>query len=90
MSTPANNALETGTTTVFLLQHVHEFEDGHEEVKLIGVFSSEALARAAQQRVSGQPGFRDLPEGFEISEHRVDGDIGWPEGYITVQPGEES
>lgn len=73
-------------STVFLLQHVHEFDDGHEDVKLIGVFSTEALARAAQQRVSDQPGFRDLPDGFAISEHHVDGDGGWPEGYVTLQP----
>ena len=76
-------------STVFLLQHVHEFDDGHEDVKLIGVFSSEALARAAQQRLSDQPGFRELPDGFDVSEHRIDGHIGWPEGYITVQPDQE-
>jgi hypothetical protein len=76
-------------STVFVLQHVHEFDDGHEDVKLIGVFSSEVLARAAQQRVSDQPGFRDLPDGFDISEHHVDGVIGWSEGYVTVQPGQE-
>jgi hypothetical protein len=75
-------------STVFLLQHVHEFDDGREDVKLIGVFSSEALARDAQRRVSDQPGFRDRPHGFDISEHQIDGDIGWPEGYVTVQPGE--
>jgi hypothetical protein len=76
-------------STVFLLQHVHEFDDGHEEVKLIGVFSSEALARAAQQRVADQPGFRDLPDGFDISEHQIDGPIGWSEGYVSVPPGEK-
>lgn len=76
-------------STVFLLQHVHEFDDGHEDVKLIGVFSTEALAYAAQQRVADQPGFRDLSEGFDISEYDIDGNIGWPEGYVTVQPGEE-
>ena len=76
-------------STVFLLQHVHEFDDGHEDVKLIGVFSTEALARAAQQRVADQPGFRDLPDGFDISEQEVDGTIDWPEGYVIVQPGEE-
>ena len=75
--------------TVFLLQHVHEFDDGHEDVKRIGIFSSEALARAAQRRVADQPGFRDHPEGFDISEQQVDGPIGWPEGYVTIQPGEE-
>jgi hypothetical protein len=77
-------------TTVFLLQHVHEFEDGHEDVKLIGVFSSEALARAAQQKVADQPGFRDLPAGFEISECRVDDDhLEWSQGYVTLRPDEE-
>ena len=76
-------------STVFLLQHVHEFDDGHEDVKLIGVFSTGALARAAQQKVADQPGFRDLPEGFEISEHQVDETTGWPEGYVNVQSGEE-
>jgi hypothetical protein len=74
--------------TVFLLQHVHEFDDGHEDVKLIGVFSSEGLAGAAQQQVAEQPGFRDLPDGFCISEHDVDGQIGWPQGYVTILPGE--
>jgi len=76
-------------STVFLLLHVHTFDDGHEDVKLIGVFSSEALARAAQQRVADQPGFRDLPDGFEISEHRVDSGNGWPEGHVTIQPGDD-
>lgn len=69
--------------TVYLLEHIHEFEDGHECVKLIGVFSSKALAQAAQ------PGFQDLPQDFCISEHQVDGRIGWLEGYVTIQPDEE-
>jgi hypothetical protein len=75
--------------TVWLLQHAHEFEDGHEDVKLIGIFSSEALALAAQKQVASQPGFRDLPDGFDVSEHQVDGPAGWPDGYVTLQPGEE-
>jgi hypothetical protein len=73
-------------STVFLLQHVHEFDDGHECVKMIGVFSGAALARAAQQAVADQPGFRECPAGFCISEHEVDGPLGWPEGYVTVTP----
>ena len=76
-------------STVHLLFHVHEFDDGHEDVKLIGVFSSEALARAAQQQVADQPGFRESHEGFEINEHQVDGAIGWSEGFITLMTGEE-
>ena len=74
---------------VYLLQHVHEFDDGHECVALIGIFSSEALAQAAQRQVADQPGFRDMPDGFCISGHEVDGRIGWPEGYVTLKPGEE-
>ena len=66
---------------VFSLEHVHEFDDGHEDVKLIGVYSSRERAEAALQRVAGQPGFRDRPEGFSISEVRVDQDH-WVEGYI--------
>jgi hypothetical protein len=68
--------------SIWLLQHVHKFEDGHECVKLIGAYTSEALAAEAKQRVLNQPGFRDLPEGFEISEVLLNRD-GWVEGYDT-------
>jgi hypothetical protein len=74
-------------TSVWLLEHVHEFEDGHESVKLIGVFRTRQEAEAARSTVSDQPGFRDLPEGFSISEAQL-GRIGWLEGYVTLQPGE--
>jgi hypothetical protein len=71
--------------TVYLLEHVHEFDDGHEDVKLIGIYTSEALAvRAKEHRVT-QPGFCDLPDGFVISEQVLDDDhAGWPEGYAIV------
>lgn len=71
--------------SVWLLHHVHEFEDGHEDVKLIGVFTTRKEAEAAQRRVADQPGFRDLPDGFSIDEAEV-GQIGWLEGYVTVNP----
>lgn len=73
--------------SVWLLHHVHEFEDGHEDVKLIGVFATRDEAEAAQQRVAGQPGFRDLPDGFSIDEH-VLGRLDWLEGYVALQPGD--
>ncbi len=69
---------------VWTLHHVHEFDDGHECVKLIGIFSSESLALAAERKVQDQPGFRDLPDGFEINAHSLD-QLGWLEGYITIQ-----
>ena len=38
---------------VFLLWHVHRHVDGHEDEKLIGVYSTEQDAVAARQRVHG-------------------------------------
>jgi hypothetical protein len=78
-----------GKLTVYLLEHLHEFEDGHEETKIIGIFSTREKAQAALDRVRDQPGFRERPEGFDISENEVDPDIlGWTEGYVTIRPGE--
>ena len=74
--------------TGYLLHHVHEFEDGHQDAKLIGVFSSRDYARAAQHQVQDQPGFRDSPEGFIIGEMKVDR-VEWRDGYVTIHPGEE-
>jgi hypothetical protein len=69
--------------SVFVLQHVHSLEDGVEDVKLIGVYSSREKAREAVARVGRLPGFADAPEGFHIDEYRVDQDH-WLEGYVTV------
>ena len=74
--------------TVYLLHHVHEFEDGHEDFKMIGVFSTEQRAKDALGLVKDQPGFRECPEGFEISEAELD-TMEWLEGFVTLQPGEE-
>jgi hypothetical protein len=74
--------------TVWLLQHVHDFDNGHDDIKLIGVYSCEKDAIDAQIQVADQPGFRETPEGFCISEHRL-GHSSWLEGYVTIYPGEE-
>lgn len=68
---------------VFVLQHIHEFEDGAEEVKMIGVYSSQESAEQAVQRLVLQAGFCDTPEGFHIDRYRLDKDH-WTEGYVTV------
>jgi len=76
--------------TVFVLEHVHEFaECGHDDVKGIGIFTTRALAEAALERARRQPGFRDLPEGFVISEYELDSDeVGWSKGLVSIRPGE--
>jgi len=67
---------------MFLLWHVHEFPEGEEDAKLIGVYSSRELAEEAQQRALVQPGFRDAPTGFCIAGYTVNQDH-WQEGYVT-------
>jgi hypothetical protein len=73
---------ETAMSNVYVVQHVHEFVDGHEDVKFIGVYSSRHNAEAAVQRLLSAPGFSDAPEGFDISEYGLDTDH-WTEGYCS-------
>jgi hypothetical protein len=67
---------------VYMVQHTHVHEDGREDVKILGVYSSEPLAQAAVRRAHALPGFRDLPNGFEVVKIRVDRDE-WSEGFKT-------
>jgi hypothetical protein len=70
-------------TKAYVLQHVHSFEDGTEDVKFIGVYSSREHAEAAIKRLGQAPGFSDAPAGFHIDEYQVDKDQ-WVEGYSTL------
>lgn len=69
--------------TVYVLHHVHSFEDGSEDVKLIGVYASHADAQAAIERLKNQPGFVEQPDGFHIGSYPLGKDH-WPQGYVTV------
>lgn len=71
--------------SVYILWHVHTDEklDGGEDVKLLGVFSSQEKALEAQTTASALPGFRDDLLGFEISMYKID-EVHWQEGYVTV------
>jgi homoserine kinase type II len=69
--------------SVFVLQHVHSLDDGAEDVKFIGVYSSREKAQEAVARLAGLPGFADAPDGFHIDEYRLDQD-NWAEGYVTA------
>jgi hypothetical protein len=74
--------------TVYLLWHEYETDDGRDEEKFIGVYSTEEMAQRAIEQLRNQPGFKDIPEGFKIYPNIVD-ETGWPEGFVTVMPGEE-
>ena len=69
--------------SVWVVMHVHEFSEDREDIKMIGVYSSEAEAHRAVIRLSTQPGFKDLPECFSVTEYPLDKDH-WTEGYVTV------
>ena len=70
-------------TTVYILHHVmREFEDD-EDVKLIGVYSSDENAQSAIKRVGEQPGFSENLSGFQISHYELNKDQ-WREGFVTV------
>jgi hypothetical protein len=70
-------------TSVYVLQHVHSFDDGTEDVKFIGVYSSRENAKAAIARIGHNPGFSEAPAGFHIDEYQMDKDQ-WVEGYSTL------
>lgn len=68
----------------------HRDEDGHvinldedEDLKVIGVYSSEQLADEAIGRARLLVGFRDEPDCFVVSEYEVDEDK-WTDGFVTV------
>ncbi|TSJ43102.1 hypothetical protein FO440_02630 [Mucilaginibacter corticis] len=72
-------------TKVYLLYHTH-FDKrliSGEDVKLIGVYSSEEKAKAAQARTETLPGFKDAKAGFEITINIIDKDE-WTSGFITA------
>ena len=68
----------------FILHHEYEWCN-RDEIKLLGVYATEPDAQAAMLRLREQPGFRDWPDGFTITEYEVGVDH-WTEGFITDVP----
>ncbi len=65
-----------------VVHHVHVHDEGREDLKLVGVYSSAARAAEAIARARLLPGFRDLPDGFGATAYTLDVD-GWTSGYRT-------
>ena len=70
---------------VYVVQHVHIINDDEEDVKMIGVYSTEQLGHEVVARLLLQPGFYDVPDGFHVDRYELDKDH-WTEGFITVNP----
>lgn len=69
---------------IYVLHHVHEFEDGNEDVKLLGIFSSEKKAMEMIKEYKKIPGFKDYSEGFSINKYIID-KAEWLEGFVTLE-----
>ena len=67
---------------VFVLTHAHQLSPDREDVKLIGVYSTERRATAAVDRAKLLPGFAQIPEGFHVQCYPLDKDH-WAEGFVT-------
>lgn len=52
-------------------------------VKVIGIYSSEALAEEAMERARVLPGFIEQPDCFTIERYDVDKDH-WPRGFVRL------
>ena len=69
--------------SVFLLFHTHHFENGEDNEKLLGVYSSRELAeKKIENKYKKLPGFCEEGGEFIIDEYEIDQD-NWEEGYVT-------
>ena len=64
-----------------LLWFVKEEGPTNDTELLIGIYSSEAAARAAIERLRTKPGFANFPQGFQIHPRQLDSDS-WTEGFV--------
>ena len=66
--------------TVYMLQYHVALSDRIEKI-LIGLYGTEAEARAAQLRMQDKRGFIDCPEGFRIEPYVLNKEH-WVEGCL--------
>lgn len=69
--------------SVILLWHINRIDKEDEDEKLIGVYQSKELAKAAMQRLKDKPGFSETPDGFVYDKYEINKDH-WETGFIEV------
>jgi len=57
-------------------------EEFGDDVKLLGVYSSDALAKERIDSAKHLPGFSDEPDCFMIDKYKINNDE-WSEGFVT-------
>ncbi len=65
---------------IYVLQHSYEQENGYNETKFLGVFSSYEKAEAAILEYKKLPGFKKYPNDFCIDKYEFDKKC-WIEGF---------
>jgi hypothetical protein len=73
---------------IFILTHVLELSEDQEDVKLIGVYSTQEQAEAARGRAQQRPGFAEHADTFFIQAYELDRDH-WEEGFDVDEAGDD-
>ena len=68
---------------VFLLQNSYEKNNGFEETKIIGIFSTYQKAEETIVEYRIKKGFVDHPDDFFIDEYLLD-EKNWSEGFVCI------
>lgn len=71
---------------MYLLYHQYEYGENNEneEIKILGIYSSEQEAFKAIERYYKLDGFKKYSKDcFGIDEYNVDVDSGWKEGFVN-------
>lgn len=63
-------------------------DDGYDDFKIIGIYSSLEAAHDGINRARKLPGFQDEPDCFGIDAYTLDED-NWDDGFTTLQDEEE-
>jgi hypothetical protein len=66
--------------------HEYEDENGDEQTKFIGIYTTKETVEAAVDSLRKMPGFADYPRGFSIEFHVFDR-TGWIEGFVHTASG---
>ncbi|MFF3455505.1 hypothetical protein ACFYXH_14480 [Streptomyces sp. NPDC002730] len=82
-----NEAGDSGTTVHTDDGGVYIDEQDGDDVKFLGIYSSQDKAEESKRRARLLPGFKDEPECFVIVPYGVDEDT-WTEGFVRVPHGE--
>lgn len=66
---------------VYIVEHSYEL-NGCDEIKSIGIFSTEKKAKEAVKKLKKQKGFKKYKKGFNIGPCLID-QIYWDGGFFT-------